>query len=156
MCLLLADTYFPDIMLAADTNHHWCLLRLNRPSSHCPNTSTQVQPGFLCCQVARQGMRDSWSSWNPQHQAAHELQQLVQSGQISLQDTIAAQRQTGSHSRHEPLAGSIPVADAEARGWVGHPKPFAWPAAKDAQVGLRQCCCNTAQYLCDVHDASRG
>ena len=86
-------------------------------------------------QAAKQGIRDSWSSWNPQRKAAHELQQLVQSGQISLQDTILAQRQVGVHSTQEPLAGSIPEADAKARGWVGHPKPFAWPAAKDAQVG---------------------
>lgn len=90
-------------------------------------------------QAAKQGVRDSWSSWNPQREAAHELQQLVQSGQISLQDTILAQRQSGYLSKQEPLAGSIPAADAKARGWVGHPKPFAWPAAKDAQVGGHSC-----------------
>lgn len=59
----------------------------------------------------------------------------MHSGQISLQDTVLAQRQAGAHNKQEPLAGSIPTADAKARGWVGHPKPFAWPAAKDAQVG---------------------
>ena len=90
---------------------------------------------LLLLQAAKQGIRDSWSSWNPQRQAAHELQQLVQSGQIRLQDTVLAQRQVGAHPKQEPLAGSIPAADAKARGWVGHPKPFAWPAAKDAQVG---------------------
>lgn len=99
-------------------------------------------------------MRDSWASWNPQRQAAHQLQQLVQSGHISLQHTIAAQRQTGSHSKHEPFPGSIPAADAEARGWVGHPKPFAWPAAKDAQVGFWAVSSQTADHLCGEHDAS--
>ncbi len=91
---------------------------------------------MLVLQSAKQGIRDSWATWNPQRSAAHELQQLVQSGKVSLQDTILAQRETGSHTQHEPLAGSIPAADAEARGWYGHPRPFAWPAAKDSQVRL--------------------
>jgi hypothetical protein len=87
-------------------------------------------------QAAKQGIRDSWATWNPQRRAAHELQQLVQSGQVTLQDTISAQRQAGAYAQHEPLAGSIPPADAEARGWYAHPKPFAWPAAKDSQVSF--------------------
>ncbi|DBA67916.1 TPA: hypothetical protein ACH3X2_014119 [Trebouxia sp. C0005] len=85
-------------------------------------------------QAAKQGIRDSWATWNPQHRAAHELQQLLQSGQITLQDTILAQRQAGAYAQPEPHAGSIPPADAEARGWYAHPKPFAWPAAKDSQA----------------------
>lgn len=92
---------------------------------------------LLSCalQAAKKGIRDSWSSWNPQRKAAHELQQRVQSGQISLQDTILAQRQVAAHSKQDPAASSTPVADAKGRGWVTHPKAFAWPAAKDAQVG---------------------
>lgn len=134
----------PRRMAHSDTAHMqylsqvWCLVLSGSKAGHCPACMTCLKCGVWCCQAARQGARDSWSSWNPQRHAAHDLQQLVQSGQISLQDTISAQRQTGSHSKHEPLPGSIPVADAEARGWVGHPKPFAWPAAKDAQVGLLQ------------------
>ena len=85
-------------------------------------------------QAAKQGIRDSWAAWNPQRRSAHQLQQLLQSGQLTLQDTISAQRQAGANAQHEPLAGSIPPADAEARGWYAHPKPFAWPAAKDSQV----------------------
>ena len=91
---------------------------------------------ILFPQAAKQGIRDSWATWNPQRRAAHELQQLVQSGQVTLQDTISAQRQAGAYAQHEPLAGSIPPADAEARGWYAHPKPFAWPAAKDSQVSF--------------------
>ena len=83
-------------------------------------------------------MRDSWATWIPQRRPAHELQQLLQSGQLTLQDTISAQRQAGANAQHEPLAGSIPPADAEARG--AHPKPFAWPAAKDSQVSVATWC----------------
>lgn len=99
------------------------------------------QPASLFCalQAAKQGIRDSWSSWNPQHKAAHELQQLVQSGQISLQETILAQRWVATHSKQEPAAGSTPAADAKGRGGVAHPRAFAWPAAKDAQVGSGFC-----------------
>ena len=89
-------------------------------------------------QTARQHVRESWAAWNPQRKAMHELQQQVQSGHITLQDTVLAQRQSGSHAKHEPLAGGIPPSEAKIRGWVGHPKPFAWPAAKDAQVRVQQ------------------
>lgn len=87
-------------------------------------------------QASKQSIRDSWASWNPQRNAAHELQQLVQSGQVSLLDTILAQRQSSGHTHHEVLPGTIPPADAEARGWYGHSKAFAWPAPKDSQVRL--------------------
>ncbi len=90
----------------------------------------------LSPQAAKQGIRDSWATWNPQRSAAQELQQLLQSGQVTLQDTISAQRQAGAYAQHEPLAGSMAPADAEARGWYAHPKPFAWPAAKDSQVSF--------------------
>ena len=85
-------------------------------------------------QVSQAGIRDTWASWNPQRQAAHSLQQQVQSGQISLQDTILAVNRSGVQSQHEVLAGTVSAAEAAKRGWYGHPKPFAWPAAKDAQV----------------------
>ena len=100
-------------------------------SPHCHN---------LFPQAAKQGIRDSWATWNPQRRAAHELQQLVQSGQVTVQDTISAQRQAGAYAQHEPLAGSIPPADAEAWGWYGHPKPFAWPAPRDSQVRFASLC----------------
>ena len=85
-------------------------------------------------QVAQAGTRDSWASWNPQREAAHRLQQQVQSGQVSLQDTILAVNRSGAQSQHEVLAGTVPPAEAAKRGWYDHPKPFAWPAAKDTQV----------------------
>lgn len=87
-------------------------------------------------QATKQGVRDSWAKWNPQRRAAQALQQSVQAGEVTLQATVLAQLQAGAYAQHEPLAGSIPPADAEARGWYGHPKPFAWPAAKDSQVSL--------------------
>jgi len=97
-------------------------------------------------QAAKQGIRDSWATWNSQRRAAHELQQLVQSGQVTLQDTISAQRQAGAYAQHEPLAGSSPPADAEARGWYAHPKPFAWPAAEDSHVSFATWC--SAYWSC--------
>ena len=115
----------------------------------------------LCIQAAKAGIRVTWASWNPQRKAAEALQQEMQSGQVSLQDTILAVNRQGAESQHEVLAGTVSQAEAHRRGWYSHPKPFAWPAAKDAQVRLGGCalcmlCAFELCVFCIVSQHARG
>lgn len=91
-------------------------------------------------QASRHALRETWAAWNPQRAASHKLQQQVQSGQISLEDTVTALRQavssSSSSSQNEGMPWEVSAAEAKARGWHCHAGPFVWPAPKDAQV----CC----------------
>lgn len=41
--------------------------------------------GLSELEASREGLRDQWASWNPQREAARQLEDLIATGKITLQ-----------------------------------------------------------------------
>eukprot|EP00775_Hariotina_reticulata_P008650 gene8650-8831_t len=88
---------------------------------------------------SKQFLRDSWSSWNPQRAAAQQLEQDIQDGRLTLQDTVNAKRQAQQEQDMLTAACSTSTRtqswqhhqQQRPEGAVPHPAPFLWPAPRD-------------------------
>ncbi|KAL6762514.1 hypothetical protein V8C86DRAFT_2518926 [Haematococcus lacustris] len=73
-------------------------------------------------------IRESWATWNPQREAARQLEAALRAGTVSLQDLqlLQTRRQAA-----EAVPGTLSREEAAARGWAPHPGVFKWPAPKE-------------------------
>jgi len=77
--------------------------------------------------AAMQPLRDTWATWNPYRSAAKELEEMVLSGRLTLQETEVAR---GAKEK-VPIPGTISKEKSVGMGWYPHEKPFLWPSPQD-------------------------